>query len=150
MTGDVNIDCAEAVKDAINAAVTAGAPFALRFVAIRDYVPEFDMAELEKQGLQVVVTNITHGPVNAARRGNSHAVGIVVTVIQKLKSTAREEIDPLIAFVGQLKDVCGGSILIGDQTVPGNLQPEPLFDAEKLIKLWFWSKFTVTLSVTVR
>lgn len=125
------VDVADAVVALLNAGVAAGNVFGERFTAVRDYVPEIDLGELNGIAVFVVPREIV--ATNLTRAHDQEDVSIDVGVFKNLLTARREEVDALFLLIQQMSGVLRKRLT----TVPASWvgrRSEPIYDAESLVQ----------------
>lgn len=90
-------DIADAVAAEIN-----GGTYSQPVEAQREYLPVFDLADMQTLHVTVVPKGVTTLP--GGRAHHQHDYAIDVAVQQKLEQCTNEEIDPLMALVDEIAD----------------------------------------------
>ena len=89
------------IADAVAAEINAGS-FSQPVSALRAYLPEFELAEMQNLQVTVVPKSVTTLP--GGRAHNQHDYAIDVAVQQKLQTTDDAEIDDLLTLVDEIAD----------------------------------------------
>ena len=134
-------EVAIALVEDLNAAV-----FSLPFSAVRAYLPLYDLGEMERLHVTVVVAGRTVTPASRRQLQIDHRLDIAVQ--QKLPVEDPLTCDPLLGLVAEIADHLAGHALAGaDGAVWVKTEHEPLVDPAHLNEL---RQFTSLLTVTYR
>jgi len=133
------------IADAIVAELNA-AEFSQSFVAVRSYLPRFDLPDMKSLHVTVVPKAVQILP--GTRVHNQHDFQVDVAVQQKLTAIHSDQIDPLMRLVEEIADHLRLKRLEGfsGATCVG-VENEPVYSQEHLDQL---GQFTSVLTFTFR
>lgn len=89
------------IADAVAAEINAGS-FSQPLTAVREYLPSFELADMQMLRVTVVPKSLTTLP--GGRSHNQHDFAIDVAVQKKLDAADNTEIDELMTLVDELAD----------------------------------------------
>lgn len=89
------------IADAVAAEINAGS-FSQPLTAVREYLPVFELADMQSLRVTVVPKSVTTLP--GGRAHNQHDFAIDVAVQKKLDTADNSEIDELMTLVDELAD----------------------------------------------
>jgi hypothetical protein len=139
VTISVDIQLAEAVKDALNAKV-----FSKSFQAIRGYRPKYELSDLKTLRVVVVPKGLTIDTQN--RDKDSHAYDIDIGVLKKLDKDTNESIDPYMFLMQEIRDEFRRTRLAGFPSAwPDRLTNVPIYDPRHLDE---YHQFTSVVTIT--
>ena len=102
------------------------------FRAERVYLPDFELQDL-KQLKVVVIAAASPQQEFATREMNQAEYGIEIGIQKKVSSTSPEELDPLLAFAGEIGSFLRRRELAAfPEAVPIRLQNDPAYEADLL------------------
>ncbi len=134
-------DLAAALVADLNATV-----FSRPFIAVRAYLPRFELGEMENLHVTVVVAGRTLQPASRTLLQVDHRLDIAVQ--QRLAGEDVAACDPLLLLVAEIADHLAGHRLPAAPAATWiRSEHEPLIDATHLNE---WRQFTSLLSVTYR
>jgi hypothetical protein len=138
----VPVTVAEAVK-----AELAGATLSLPFTATREYVPQYDLKDVD--GLRVIAIPKENTITTLDRQRNSNEVSVDVGVMRKVATFTPAALDPLSDFVQEVIDFLDRRPLAGYPSAKWiRAANSPLYAPDWLKeKLVFISVHTVTYTV---
>jgi hypothetical protein len=135
----------EAVVTALNTYASGIDP--VPFVAIRKYVPQFELADLKT--LRVVVVPISNESTPATRGKMENDVTVSIGVMKKLEGETESDIDPLVLLAENIATFLDKQDLVsGDMKIMWlSSEHKPIYSAQEIQNK---KVFTSVIAVTYR
>ena len=134
-------DIAEAVKDELN-----GHDFSMEFGAAREFLPVFDLQEMQTLHVTVVPAGLTIQKLDRSRTQSN--VQVDIGIQKKLSTADNDEIDAMMALVEEIVDFLRFRKLAGcPEALWVSTENNPIFVREHLSEM---RQFTSVLTLTYR